>query len=209
MGRRPPMGGRQRRTPRPAPPPPSLLPAAVDTSHCPLPLKSPRIIQWGRTDRRAGGGRSRPARRLAPTNDRPHPPRIIFPLLPFLPFSICSCRRSFPRLAIAERTRTTNSVVGISKPQRASVVLVVDCTERERESVVGRSAISTRLRSHSFHRRWTAASNAASLHLLPSLARPLLSTPPPHGRGACRPGGRPPAATAASSPSPSVAARSS
>ena len=136
MGRRPPgrwVDGRRRRTPRPAPLPSpcrcryiSLSPPSEESSNY-------SVGPNGQAGGRAGRGRSRPARRLAPTNDRPHPPRIIFPLLPFLPFSICSCRRSFPRLAIAERTRTTNSVVGISKPQRASVVLVVDCTERERE----------------------------------------------------------------------------
>ena len=114
-------GGRRADGWTPASNAPSLLPAAVDTSHCPLPLKSPRIIQWGRTGRRAGRGRSRPARRLAPTNDRPHPPRIIFPLLPSSRFPFAAAAApSLVSLSQNERERRTPSWGSLNHSERAS-----------------------------------------------------------------------------------------
>ena len=70
--------------------------------------------------------------------------------------------------------------MGISKPQRASVVLVVDCTERERERrrSVGRPYRRGCGRTPSTVGGRRRRTPLPSLHLLPSLARLLLSTPP-------------------------------
>ena len=125
------MGGHRRRTPRPAPPFPS--PCRCRYISLSPPSEESSNYSVG-PNGQAGGQGEKPASQTFGANERsPSPTPHYIPSSSFLPFSICSCRRSFPRLAIAERTRTTNSVVGISKPQRASVVLVVDCTERERE----------------------------------------------------------------------------
>ena len=126
------MGGRRRRTPRPASPP---FPSPCRCRYISLSPPSEESSNYSvGPNGQAGGQGEKPASQTFGANERsPSPTPHYIPSSSFLPFSICSCRRSFPRLAIAERTRTTNSVVGISKPQRASVVLVVDCTERERE----------------------------------------------------------------------------
>ena len=103
---------------------PSLPPSpAVDTSHCPLPLKSPRIIQWGRTDERTDGEAGQPARRLAPTRERTNertPHYIPFPLpFPSLPLRFPFAAAAAPSLRYRRTNENENVVVvGISKPQR-------------------------------------------------------------------------------------------
>ena len=109
----------------------SSLPPAVDTSHCPLPLKSPRIIQWGRTD----GEASQPDVWRQRTSERtPH-----YIPFPSSPFSICSCR-SLPRsLAIPERTnereRRSRGDLCLNHSERRRRCRLHREVKRERESV--------------------------------------------------------------------------
>ena len=75
----------------------------------------------GQAGGRAGRGRSRPARRLAPTNDRPHPPRIIFPLLPSSRFPFAAAAApSLVSLSQNERERRTPSWGSLNHSERAS-----------------------------------------------------------------------------------------
>ena len=124
--------------------PPSVAPA-VDTSHCPLPLKSPRIIQWGRTDGRTEKPVSQPDVWRQRASERANPALyslfLPFPSLPLhFPFAAAA-----PSLASLSQNERTNEREGERRSrgdlETTASVVVVDCTERGRESVAAWSAI--------------------------------------------------------------------